>query len=229
MIVEEAQKIELRMRIKYILDETHITQAEFSRLFDISDSYMSLIMSGKRPSIGKSLARNISRELRINIDWLMEGKGEKPQIFIIPHITGRFKTDHDLYVGVGILTLADLSNTHDEDIYEAQDYLQFESSIVTIDNKLISKAVRAEGDSMYPSIVDGAIVGVDFDDKVPVDNGIFLIRFPHVGVTIKRLQIRTDGILAVGDNSQVKPELIPVDMLQQGLILGRVRWIHNKV
>lgn len=229
MLLEEVQKIGLKNRIKYILDETHITQAEFSRLFDISDSYMSLIMSGKRPSIGRSLAKNISREFGIDIDWLMEGKGENPKILIQPNITGRFKTNDNLYVGVGILTLADLSNAHGEDIDEAQDYLQFESSIVTIEDKLISKAVRAEGDSMYPSIVDGAIVGVDFDDKVPVDNGIFLIRFPNVGVAIKRLQIRTDGILVVGDNSQVKPELIPIDMLQQGLILGRVRWIHNKV
>jgi len=218
----------LKNRMEHLLIYADLSQAEFSRIFSISDSYMSLIMSGKRTSIGKLLAKDISLQLGIDVDWLLEGKGEPPKVIKPSTRLKIFKKDHTLYVTCEVLTLASLGNPDDEGI-EALDYVRFESSTLIVNNKLIHRAVKAEGDSMYPSIVDGAIVGVDFDDKVPVDNGIFLIRFPQVGIAIKRLQIRTDGILAVGDNSQVKPELIPVEMLQQGIILGRVRWIHNKV
>ena len=162
--------------------------------------------------------------------WLSIGQGEmlvKPVSEILKNI-GNIKGD-SAYITVNILTLAGNGNTHDEENYEPVDTIQFEKNSITKDGKLITDAVKAEGDSMYPTIVDGGIVGVVFDDKMPVDNGIFLIRFPDVGVAIKRLQIKTGGMLAIGDNAQVEPELIPIDILQQGLILGRVRWIHNKV
>ena len=82
---------------------------------------------------------------------------------------------------------------------------------------------------MYPTIVDKGLAGVDFDDKTIVNNCIYLIRFPDLGVAIKRLQLRTTGLLIESDNQQVKPEEVDKSILEQGFILGRVRWIHNKV
>lgn len=43
---------------------------------------------------------------------------------------------------------------------------------------------------MYPTIVDGALVGID---KNPVENQMFLLRFLHTGLYIKRIQIKTGG------------------------------------
>ncbi|MCH7519715.1 MAG: S24 family peptidase [Candidatus Dadabacteria bacterium] len=88
---------------------------------------------------------------------------------------------------------------------------------------------RAEGDSMYPTIVDKGLVGVDFEDKNIVNNGIYLIRFPDLGIAIKRLQLRTTGLLVESDNKQVKSEEVDKSIVEQGFVLGRVRWIHNKV
>ena len=82
---------------------------------------------------------------------------------------------------------------------------------------------------MSPTILNDAPVGIDFNDREPVDNGIFLLRFRDLGLAIKRLRFRTGGYLIVADNPTVEDEFIPRERLEEGLILGRVRWIYNKV
>jgi len=210
------------------MELTGTNQTQFGKAVDLVPSYISELLSGDKKSLGMKSAKRISFLLNVDYEWLMTGEGEKPVVIMLPP-PSKGKNEQSNYVTVNIMTMAGNGNTHDEENYEPIDTIQFEKNSVTIDGKVITTAVKAEGDSMYPTIVDGGIIGIDFDDKRPIDNGIFLIRFPDVGIAIKRLQIKTGGMLAVGDNSQVEPELIPIDILKQGLILGRVRWIHNKV
>ena len=61
---------------------------------------------------------------------------------------------------------------------------------------------------MYPTITDGGLVGIDFEDRDPVDNGIFLLLFPYLGLTIKRLRIKAGGYLIVADNKDIEDEFI---------------------
>ena len=62
-----------------------------------------------------------------------------------------------------------------------------------------------------------------------IDNGIFLLRFRDLGLAIKRLRFRTDGYLIVADNPAIEDEFVSRDQLEGGFIVGRARWIYNKV
>ena len=70
---------------------------------------------------------------------------------------------------------------------------------------------------------------MDFEDCDPVENKIFLFRLEYFGLTIKRLRITMDGYLLVADNSMIKDELITKDQIEQGVIVGRVRWVYNRI
>lgn len=227
--MQKNYNIELGKRLKTLRTTLDLEQTEFGE--HIGKGRNTIISWEKgRTSPTDTMLSLIATTLGCSERWLSTGRGEmltKPISEILKNI-GTIKGDSN-YVTVKVLTMAGLGNSHDEEHYEPIDTIQFERNSVTKNGKIVSNAVKAEGDSMYPTIVDGGIVGIDFEDKRVIDNGIFLIRFPDVGIAIKRLQIKTGGILAVGDNSQVEPELIPKDILQQGLILGRIRWIHNKV
>ena len=43
------------------------------------------------------------------------------------------------------------------------------------------------------------------------------------------VRFKIDGYLVVADNPTIKDEFVHRDQLEEGLIVGRVRWIYNKV
>ena len=130
---------------------------------------------------------------------------------------------------VQILTYAGLGNPCDLENQKPLKTIPLPREFVAKNGKVIDKAVICKGDSMYPTIVDEAVVGVDFEDCVPAENKIFLFRLAYFGLTIKRLRITMDGYLLVADNSMIKDELITKDQIEQGVIVGRVRWVHNRI
>lgn len=69
-------------RISYLRNDIlHMTQAEFSSLLKISQTYLSLIEAGKK-KITKSLLTNILTTFHVNADWLLSGIGTDQDIFL---------------------------------------------------------------------------------------------------------------------------------------------------
>lgn len=168
----------------------------------------------------KELASVFGDLLNVNPSWLLSGAGE---MFVEP-------LDRDLAtVAVEVLTLAGLGDLYDLQNREPIEVVQLTKDLVINVGREPRTAIRCRGDSMYPTIVDGALVGIDFNDREPVDNGLFLLRFRDVGLTIKRLRFKIDGYLIVADNPTIEDELVSRDHLEEGLIVGRARWIYNKV
>ena len=132
-------------------------------------------------------------------------------------------------VEVEVLTLAGLGDLYDLQNHEPIEVKQMAKDLVINVDRETRTAIRCKGDSMSPTILNDALVGIDFNDREPVDNGIFLLRFRDLGLAIKRLRFRIDGYLIVADNPTIEDEFIPRERLEEGLILGRVRWIYNKV
>lgn len=167
----------------------------------------------------KEMASVFADMLNVSSEWLLFGRGEMFDHEEIPQDT----------VEVEILTLAGLGNLYDLQNHEPIEVAEIDKDLIINVGRKTGTAVCCQGDSMYPTICDGALVGIDLSDREPVDNGIFLLHFRDLGLAIKRLQLRTDGYLIVADNPTVENELIPRERLEEGLIVGRVRWILNEV
>ena len=86
---------------------------------------------------------------------------------------------------------------------------------------------------MAPTILDGAIVGVDRNDRQLVSGEIYAVWVPYEGAVIKRLFMELDKVIIRSDN-HVFPEFsIPYQELEESrrdnFILGRVKWIVQKL
>lgn len=69
-------------RITYLRNDIlHMTQAEFSSALKISQTYLSLIESGKK-NITEAIITNIMTTFHVNADWLISGIGTDQDIFL---------------------------------------------------------------------------------------------------------------------------------------------------
>lgn len=84
-------------------------------------------------------------------------------------------------------------------------------------------AVEIAGKSMQPTIMDGAIAGVDFEDTKFEQNQIFILQLKDGRRMIKRLKETPHGIAACSDNSLG----FPIFYIKEEQILGRVKWVFN--
>ncbi len=79
--------------------------------------------------------------------------------------------------------------------------------------------VRAAGDSMGPTIRDGDLVVVDQDQRVAVENQLFVLR-TREGVVVKRVRRIGDDWTLVSDN----PAHLSRPLAADDRIVGRVAW-----
>ena len=69
-------------RISYLRNDIlHMTQAEFSSSLKISQTYLSLIESGKK-NITEAIITNILTTFHVNADWFISGIGTDQDIFL---------------------------------------------------------------------------------------------------------------------------------------------------
>ena len=68
---------ELRHRIKEIRDYFNLNKKEFAERLGISPAYITDIESGKKEKVSKMLAKLISCEFGVNLNWIEKGEGSK--------------------------------------------------------------------------------------------------------------------------------------------------------
>ncbi|WP_029897799.1 S24 family peptidase [Desulfohalovibrio reitneri] len=85
--------------------------------------------------------------------------------------------------------------------------------------------VRADGDSMAPTIEDGSIVLCDESRTEFADNRVFLVEHQD-GIVIKRLRKRGDTVLMVSDNGGVEQEIRGEDHFR---IIARCIWTAKEL
>ena len=203
-------------RVRRFRNYKKLTLAQLSAEIGISLNSLASIETGKTKPSSDTL-ESLVESTDINPDWLITGRGNM------------IKGEGDDMVAVQVLTLAGLGDLYDLQNHEPIEVKQLAKDLVVNVGRETRTAIHCKGDSMSPTILNDALVGIDFNDREPVDNGIFLLRFRDLGLAIKRLRFRTDGYLIVADNPTVEDEFIPREHLEEGLVLGRVRWIYNKV
>lgn len=90
-------------------------------------------------------------------------------------------------------------------------------------------ALTVRGDSMEPTIKDGAIVGIAPLSEEVTEGGIYLVNIPYFGRVVKRLKLSEDGeLLLCSDNPTYKPVRVnPAE--QERTVLGTVVWVLQTV
>ena len=58
---------------------------------------------------------------------------------------------------------------------------------------------------------------------------IFIKKFCSNPLILLQLRFKVDGYLVVADNPTIEDEFIHRDRVGEGFIVGRVRWIVNKI
>ena len=88
--------------------------------------------------------------------------------------------------------------------------------------------VLIRGRSMEETILDGAIVGVDREDKWIISGEIYAIWIPHEGAVVKRLYLDTEKIICKSDNPKFGDIIVPLGRIDEHFIQGRVKWVIQK-
>lgn len=80
--------MELKDRIRLILEEQHIRQKDFARAIKVTESYVSNMLKGKRCNISESLAVLIEQLYGYSAQWLLTGEGERcTENFRLPELS----------------------------------------------------------------------------------------------------------------------------------------------
>lgn len=90
-------------------------------------------------------------------------------------------------------------------------------------------AVVLKGDSMEPSLYDGAILGVDGADHTLVNGMLYAVWLTHEGAAVRRVYVETEQLILRTDNNRYAPVVKHTAVANDGLILGRVRWVMQKL
>ena len=83
--------------------------------------------------------------------------------------------------------------------------------------------IRARGDSMSPTLPEGALLVVDRSQQEIVANGSIMVVGVENDLLVKRIRRRLDGMIElISDNPAYPPETIGRDTIQQLRVVGRV-------
>lgn len=189
------------------------TQAEFAAEVGVEPSYISLMESGKRtPS--KTVTELIAVKCGVSIEWLTTGAGPK---FKGPGAAEELKKYSFDVVDVPVYALAGAGNP--KELFESEPIGKIAISVRKY--KPGMTALRVSGESMEPTIKDGAEVLVDRQAVDLVDGRIYVVYLKDNGIVLKRLY-RGPGVILLKSDNPSSPELMvkPEEMVIQGRVTG---------
>lgn len=212
------QNNEIGKRLKLLREALDLNQEDFGKGIGKSLNTVLSWESGRtRPP--DPFLKVIEKIYNVSPRWLRRGLGD----MFMPDLGSVFGGDQ--LVEVKIWELAGAGNplaSPDADPIEK----------ITLPSRIVRKftnGFRVEGDSMYPTIVNGAYVGFDPDDKKVVSNGIYCLHLPYEGYVVKRLEIKPNEVIVKSDNKMVGDYSVSVGDMDPNLIVGRVRWVFQNV
>lgn len=217
-------------RLKFWRASQKLTQAELASFLGRSQSFIGDIESG-RAGVSSNLLERLSERTNVNSAWILTGEGSmerdapaplpatKPSdandLALIP----RFEID--VSTGPGVVPSEDATGVG---LGLSRAWLR--RNQIAHD---LAVLVTVRGDSMAPTIPDGALVLLHAAEKGVRSEGIYVFSRDDQSF-IKRLvplDMRRDGhasrLLIVSDNGAFASEIISGDQMNSLRIIGRVR------
>ena len=191
----------LKMKIGSVLKEyrtTHdLSMQEFADRSGLSKGYISMLEKGTHPQNGKEIipsietVQKIASVMGISVDTLLEMVDSDQRIDISVPV-------YEAAAGEGRLN----------DGYPSEEYkIQLEPE---------EFVVKVVGRSMEPTLLDGDIVIMTAQSVLDYPHQIALVKVDGEESTIKRVEVREDGIMLIGDNIDVyPPHFYTVDQVEQ--------------
>lgn len=190
--------------------------ADLARAVGVSDNAIYKWVSGRGQPSMVSLV-NLARAARVSVEWLATGQeagagaareSEAGEYTYLPRHSLRAHPGHSAIQSSQIV-----------------DYVALKSEWLARRLGAEPKSlilVEAVGDSMAPTVDAGDLALVDTRELRYRHDGIYALRSGGE-ITIKRLQRRPDGTLAIrSDNPKYEPAIVTLDSIS---IVGRVIWI----
>lgn len=160
-----------------------------------------------------SAASRLARVLGVSLQWLATGEGA-------PNAdAGGFVgvPIYDVRLAAGAASFAEGAGVLGE--------MPFDRALLRLFGRMSGEelgVLEADGDSMEPTIIDGARVMVDFRDT-RLREGVFAFRLEDE-LRIKRLRRLIDGVEILSDNTRYPAEALTGSRLEGFAVLGRAIW-----
>lgn len=209
-----------------------LSQQQLADAVGMQQPTLSALESGKTQST--SLIASFASKLGVNALWLETGRGPK-----YPEVSEPQSPSEDEYFLVPILDVhAACGNGHfnDQALVEGG----FALPKVMLHDLGVpegqGRIIHAKGNSMAPTIQDGAVVLINLADKEPMMSKVYAVCLPHEGLVLKRLTY--EYIEAAGtsvwmmksdnpDKNQHPDRRLPPD--ESTIIVGRAVWYGNRL
>lgn len=232
------------VRFRAIRKDLGLSQQAFASLLAISSSSVSLVERGDAPPPFEALVRLACHHPDIDLAFLLCGRS-RPAIVDAIEVAAQVRP----VIRAAADGLEDLPQQGMSDDYLAVPLVEGRvaagpggvvwdqvESLVWVYRPALGRrhrliAMRVGGDSMAPTIPDGAIVIIDLDQWRP--NGerrhVWALRTADGDTRIKRLQ-RSDGhLILVSDNVAAHPPELAWTADLRRLVIGKVIWMWRSL
>lgn len=216
-------------RIRHIRDEIlRLNQASFANMLGFSRAATISDYEKNKRNPDIVTLRKIAKLGSVTLDWLLTGKPPKSILEIVhdEHMEEYVKgTSCDDYCKVPVF---DMNMLPGPDSIPGR--LPIEMTLVPkkdVTDRMIW--LRFSGESMEPTIADGAVLGVDRGEKRLLNGKVYLVWLSYEGVTVKRVFIDPKRIILASDNQSFPKTTMPVKKFDERLIIGRVVWVHQRL
>ena len=223
-------------RLTRALKSAGYTQTDLARAIGVKPQAIQYLC--KQNAQWSRHTHDIARVLGINPDWLSQGIGEmKPQGQrhmsvgdtrpIVTWETPDDLSDHD-YV---LVNRVDVRPSAGEGalVFQEEEGPPLAFSAQWIKERGLKRrnllTVKAQGDSMEPTIYDGDVIMLDSGFEQVVDGQVYVLRYGD-DLKVKRLFQRYDGSLIIRSDNEQKypPETVPAEANGRVAVIGRVVW-----
>ena len=210
-------------RVKTLLKEKDISQAEFARKIGVSPQTLSAwLMNRNTPGID-AIAK-MCEVLKVSPSWLFTGKMDDPNHQTI------IKEDSICIPLFEEVTASCGNGTRIETATEVrliEVNLQWISRFCGSANKKALNIISINGDSMEPTFKDGDFVIVDISAKRAYTDAVFAYMLDD-DLFVKRVQRSGRSLVIMSDNPRYKTITLTSEDMEYGFkIIGRVVTICN--
>ena len=141
----------------------------------------------------------------ISCQWLLDG--------------GEIEPGSVDFSKIDVYTMAGAGGGRDLENYEPIDSIILPSSFDT--PSLV--AIKIRGESMEPTIYDGAIVGIDREDRQIINGKVYAVWIPYEGSVVKRVFIDHEKVSLKTANNNFPTFSIPFSNIRdrENIIIGR--------
>lgn len=185
-----------------------------SMVTGVSKSTLNRWTQSDGPDVPATGIRSLAEATGVSVDWIITGRGspnsEADGYQSVPL--------YDVRLAAGVAKFADAARVVANIPVDAELLRQLGKG--SADGLAF---VEAAGDSMWPTIPDGARVMLDLTD-VRLREGVFGFRFDDE-LRVKRLRRVAEGVEIISDNPRYETERLEGADLERFAVIGRACWV----